>query len=81
MPSHGITWDGMGWDGMGRDEKFTKSSHPMGRKIFKSIPSHDGTEILRYVPSHGTTRKILSHGTIFFVPSHAEPWYLVSVFG
>ncbi len=54
MPSHGITWDGMGWDGMGRDEKFTKSSHPMGRKIFKSIPSHDGTEILRYVPSHGT---------------------------
>ncbi len=52
--SHGMGWDGMGWDGTGWDENFTKSSHPIGRKIFRSIPSHDGTEILRSVPPHGT---------------------------
>jgi len=58
------SWDGMGWDE-------NVSSHPIPwdeKKNFDPIPSHDFKKHLSH--TMGCTKIKLSHGMIFFVPSH-----------
>ncbi len=63
-----ISWDGMGWDG-----NFWKIVPSHGTKnFFHSIP-WDGIP-LKNLSSHpmGWFEECLSHGTIFYVPSHPK---------